>query len=44
MTTEDNEMRLTRLKGIVSSLPEKAGSYQYYDEQGTIIYVGRQRT
>ncbi|WP_288055665.1 excinuclease ABC subunit UvrC [Xylanibacter rodentium] len=41
MTKEENEKRLTRLKGIVSSLPEKPGSYQYYDEQGTIIYVGK---
>lgn len=32
MTKEENEKRLTRLKGIVSSLPEKPGSYQYYDE------------
>lgn len=41
MTKEENEKRLVRLKGIVSSLPEKPGSYQYYDEQGTIIYVGK---
>lgn len=30
-----------RLKGIVSNLPEKPGSYQFYDEEGTIIYVGK---
>lgn len=41
MTKEENEKRLARLKGIVSSLPEKPGSYQYYDENGTIIYVGK---
>lgn len=41
MTKEENEKRLARLKGIVSSMPEKPGSYQYYDEQGTIIYVGK---
>lgn len=41
MTKEENEKRLTRLKGIVSSMPEKPGSYQYYDENGTIIYVGK---
>lgn len=41
MTKEENEKRLTRLKDIVSSLPEKPGSYQYYDENGTIIYVGK---
>lgn len=41
MTREENEKRLARLKGIVSSMPEKPGSYQYYDEHGTIIYVGK---
>lgn len=41
MTKEENEKRLARLKGIVSSMPEKPGSYQYYDDQGTIIYVGK---
>lgn len=41
MTKEENEQRLARLKAIVSSLPEKPGSYQYYDEEGTIIYVGK---
>lgn len=38
--TKDSE-RLERLKRKVSSLPEKPGSYQYYDEHGTIIYVGK---
>ena len=41
MTKEDNEKRLSYLKGIVSRLPEKPGSYQYYDENHTIIYVGK---
>ena len=41
MTKEENEVRLTKLKSIVSSLPEKPGSYQYYDAEGTIIYVGK---
>lgn len=41
MTKEENEKRLAYLKGIVSRLPEKPGSYQYYDEYGTIIYVGK---
>lgn len=41
MTKEENEKRLEKLHGIVSSLPEKPGSYQYYDEQGVIIYVGK---
>ena len=41
MTKEENEKRLAYLKGIVARLPEKPGSYQYYDETGTIIYVGK---
>ena len=41
MTKEENEVRLARLKSIVSSLPEKPGSYQYYDAEGIIIYVGK---
>lgn len=41
MTKEENEKRLERLKAIVSNLPNKPGSYQYYDESGTIIYVGK---
>lgn len=41
MTKEENEERLKRLKSIVSALPEKPGSYQYYDTEGTIIYVGK---
>lgn len=41
MTKEENEKRLTFLKDIVSRLPEKPGSYQFYDNEGTIIYVGK---
>lgn len=41
MTKEENEARLARLKNIVLNLPEKPGSYQYYDENGVIIYVGK---
>ena len=41
MTKEENEARLERLKGIVKAMPEKPGSYQYYDAEGTIIYVGK---
>ena len=41
MTKEENEARLEKLKSIVRSLPEKPGSYQYYDAEGTIIYVGK---
>ncbi len=41
MTKEENEKRLAKLKNIVLNLPEKPGSYQYYDQEGTIIYVGK---
>ena len=40
MRSEDEE-RLERLKAIVRAMPEKPGSYQYYDAEGTIIYVGK---
>ena len=41
MTKEENEKRLAYLKGIVSRLPDKPGSYQFYDQEHTIIYVGK---
>ena len=41
MSKEENQERLSKLKKIVQRLPEKPGSYQYYDEEGTIIYVGK---
>ena len=41
MPKQDNEQRLAKLKSIVLSMPEKPGSYQYYDENHTIIYVGK---
>lgn len=31
----------TYLKGIVNNLPETPGCYQYIDDSGTIIYVGK---
>lgn len=33
--------RLERLKRIVLALPESPGCYQYFDGEGTIIYVGK---
>lgn len=36
-----DEERIERLKAIVRAMPEKPGSYQYYDAEGTIIYVGK---
>ena len=41
MTKEEDEKRLSHLKGIVSRLPDKPGSYQFYDVDKTIIYVGK---
>lgn len=41
MTREENEKRLAYLKNIVMNMPERPGSYQYYDESHTIIYVGK---
>ncbi len=41
MTKEENEKRLEYLRGIVSRLPDKPGSYQFYDKEHTIIYVGK---
>jgi excinuclease ABC subunit C len=32
---------LDYLKQIISVLPEKPGIYQYFDNQGTIIYIGK---
>ena len=44
MTKEENEKRLEYLKGIVRRLPDKPGSYQFYDEEKTIIYVGKAKS
>lgn len=45
MTKEENEVRLAYLKNIVLNMPEKPGSYQFYDGRhnngGQIIYVGK---
>ena len=41
MTKEENEKRLEYLRGIVRRLPDKPGSYQFYDDTHTIIYVGK---
>lgn len=41
MNKEENEKRLAYLRGIVGRLPDKPGSYQFYDESKTIIYVGK---
>ncbi len=41
MKREDDDKRLAHLRNIVESLPHKPGTYQYYDENHTIIYVGK---
>ena len=41
MTKEENESRLAKLTNIVKNLPDKPGSYQFYDNEHTIIYVGK---
>ena len=41
MTKEEREERREYLMQIVRRLPEKPGSYQYYDRNGDIIYVGK---
>ncbi len=41
MADKTKEQRLEYLKSIVSRLPDKPGSYQYYDKDSVIIYVGK---
>ncbi|MDO5446192.1 MAG: excinuclease ABC subunit UvrC [Prevotellaceae bacterium] len=41
MKAETDQERLTRLKAIVSRLPESPGCYQYLDASGAVIYVGK---
>lgn len=41
MNKEEKAKRESYLKGIVNNLPESPGCYQYLNEGGTIIYVGK---
>lgn len=41
MNKEDNLKRLAYLRNIVLNMPEKPGTYQFYDVEHTIIYVGK---
>ena len=36
-----DEKVLRHIKSILAVIPEKPGCYQYFDEKGTIIYVGK---
>ena len=44
MTKEEREERREYLMQIVRRLPDKPGSYQYYDQNGEIIYVGKAKS
>ncbi len=41
MNKEENLKRTAYLKNIVLNMPEKPGTYQFYDKEKTIIYVGK---
>ena len=41
MRNKESEERKQRLRHIISNLPSKPGSYQFYDSEGKIIYVGK---
>lgn len=41
MKEEKKENRLLYLKRFIVSMPERPGSYQFYDQSGNIIYVGK---
>lgn len=38
---KNDEKHIEQLKQVVSTLPENPGVYQYFDAEGTIIYVGK---
>ena len=44
MTKVEDEKRLEKLREIVRRLPDKPGSYQFYDQEHTIIYVGKAKS
>lgn len=44
MKREDENRRLERLKNIVLNMPDKPGSYQFYDINDEIIYVGKAKS
>jgi excinuclease ABC subunit C len=44
MSKKEDTERIERLKQIVASMPDKPGSYQYYDKDGVVIYVGKAKS
>lgn len=44
MNKEERQQLTDKLKAIVLSMPDKPGSYQFYDENHTIIYVGKAKS
>ena len=41
MKNEEKEIINAKLKNIVANMPEQPGSYQFWDADGNIIYVGK---
>lgn len=41
MTKQEKEDLAARIRKTLATMPEGPGSYQYYDEDGHIIYVGK---
>lgn len=44
MNKDEKQQITERLKSIVLSMPDKPGSYQFYDENHVIIYVGKAKS
>ena len=44
MKREEENKRLERLKNIILNMPDKPGSYQFYDINNEIIYVGKAKS
>lgn len=44
MNKDEKQQITDKLKAIVQSMPDKPGSYQFYDENHTIIYVGKAKS
>lgn len=44
MNKDEKQQITDKLKAIVQSMPDKPGSYQFYDESHTIIYVGKAKS